>query len=73
MAMVSNKFLGFVTVRLGIHRHLSKYSNTLNSQIGTYAEEVKTLELGDEETPDVWMSTSDPPKVRSNEICKARP
>lgn len=65
MAMVSNKFLGFVAVKLGIHRHLSKYSSSLNNQIASYADEVETVESEGDETPDAWMSTSDPPKVRN--------
>jgi endoribonuclease Dicer len=64
MAMVSNKFLGSVAVRLGIHRHLNKYSAALTSQISIYAEEIELAEAEINSSPDAWTLTSDPPKVR---------
>lgn len=65
MAMVSNKFLGSVAVRLGLHRHLNKYSSTLTTQISSYAEEIEAAESEHGDAPDAWTLTSDPPKVRT--------
>ncbi|KAK2799785.1 Dicer-like protein 1 [Onygenales sp. PD_10] len=62
MAMVSNKFLGAVTVRLGLHRYLQHHSNVLPNQITYYAAEIENAEAESSESPDAWTSTSDPPK-----------
>jgi hypothetical protein len=63
MAMVSNKFLGSVAVRLGIHRHLNKWSSIVAGQISSYAEEIELAESEATAGPDAWTTTSDPPKV----------
>ncbi|XHG04756.1 Dicer-like protein 1 [Aspergillus wentii] len=62
MAMVSNKFLGALAVRLGLHRHLRHFSNPLQSQITNYAEEIETAETESESGVDYWVVTKDPPK-----------
>lgn len=69
MAMVSNKFLGSVAVRLDIHKHLKKNSATLAGQISAYAEEIKVVESEDGAEPDAWTSTTDPPKVCTSRDC----
>lgn len=64
MAMVSNKFLGFLAVKLGLHTHLQHYSNPLLNQITQYAEEVQIEETERVSSVDLWVTTKDPPKVR---------
>ncbi|KAL2864678.1 putative RNA helicase/RNAse III [Aspergillus lucknowensis] len=61
MAMVSNKFLGALAVKLKLHKHLRYFSNPLQSQISRYAEEIEAVEL-ENETVDFWTGTTDPPK-----------
>lgn len=63
MAMVSNKFLASLAVRLGLHKHLQYFSNSLQGLIARY---VKDLDLAYEsnESVDFWLETvEDPPKV----------
>lgn len=61
--MVSNKFLGALAVRLGLHRHLRHFSNPLQAQISHYAEEIQIVESESERAVDYWVETKDPPKV----------
>lgn len=69
MAMVSNKFLGSVAVKLGFHRHLFHYG--LQGQITNYAGEFEIAEEENKSSPDSWMMvTSDPPKA-SRSACHA--
>ena len=63
MAMVSNKFLGALAVRLGLHTHLRHFSSPLQSQITHYAEEIQTAEEESDGAVDYWVGTKDPPKV----------
>lgn len=63
MAMVSNKFLGALAVKLGLHTHLKYFSAPLQSQITQYAEEIQTAEGESEGAVDYWTVTKDPPKV----------
>lgn len=69
MAMVSNKFLGFLAVKLGLHTHLQHYSNPLLNQITQYAEEVQMEQTDYSCSVDFWVTTKDPPKVRSRQEC----
>ncbi|CAL5870932.1 uncharacterized protein PFLUO_LOCUS5174 [Penicillium psychrofluorescens] len=62
MAMVSNKFLGTLAVRLGFHRHLQHFSNPIQSQITHFAEEAETAESESEGAVDYWLGIKDPPK-----------
>lgn len=63
MAMVSNKFLGALAVRLGLHTHLRHFSNPLQSQITHYAEEIQIAESESEGAVNYWLATKDSPKV----------
>ncbi|KAL3472099.1 hypothetical protein BJX99DRAFT_266234 [Aspergillus californicus] len=62
MAMVSNKFLGALAVKLGLQKHLRFFSAPLTSRITRYAEEVEAAEMEGERTVDFWTGTTDPPK-----------
>ncbi|KAL4821319.1 hypothetical protein BDW67DRAFT_172141 [Aspergillus spinulosporus] len=62
MAMVSNKFLGALAVKLEFHKHLMYLSTPLMSQITIYAEEIEAAVLENKSSVDYWTSTNDPPK-----------
>ncbi|KAL4890197.1 ATP-dependent helicase dcl1 [Aspergillus ambiguus] len=62
MAMVSNKFLGALAVKLGLHTHLSYFSNALQSQITHFSEEIQTAASQSDGAMDYWTATKDPPK-----------
>ncbi|KAL2840996.1 hypothetical protein BJY01DRAFT_257202 [Aspergillus pseudoustus] len=62
MAMVSNKFLGALAVKLKLHKHLRHFSNPLQAQISKYVEEIEAVELEHEIVVNFWTETTDPPK-----------
>ncbi|KAJ6144524.1 dicer-like protein 1 [Penicillium chermesinum] len=62
MAMVSNKFLGALTVKLGFHRHLLHFSNPIQANVTQYAEEIQMAADESEGSPDYWLNTRDAPK-----------
>jgi endoribonuclease Dicer len=62
MAMVSNKFLGSLAVRLGLHKHLYHFSNPLQGQISQYAEDSELI-YESNQSVDFWLDTQDSPKV----------
>ncbi|QQK44191.1 Helicase, C-terminal [Penicillium digitatum] len=62
MAMVSNKFLGALAVKLGLHLHLQHFSNPLMIQNSKYAEELQLAESESNGEVNYWLSTSDSPK-----------
>ncbi|KAL4796050.1 hypothetical protein BDV19DRAFT_398514 [Aspergillus venezuelensis] len=62
MAMVSNKFLGALAVKLGLHKHLRYFSSPLLSRITRYAEEIEAAVLENKTAVDYWTGTTDPPK-----------
>lgn len=63
MAMVSNKFLGALAIKLELHKHLIYFSNPLMSQNNRYAEDIKAAVLESKSSVDYWTSITDPPKV----------
>ena len=65
MAMVSNKFLGAVCVKVGFHRHMRHNHPQLGGQIMHYVEEIGLAEEKARETGEVdyWIHVKDPPKV----------
>jgi len=63
MAMVSNKFLGALAVRLGLHRHLQHFGGPLQGQITHYAEDTQIAEAEGDGAMDYWLGTRDSPKV----------
>ena len=65
MAMVSNKFLGALAVRLGLHRHLQYFGSPLQGQITHYAEDIQLAETEGDGAMDYWLATRDSPKVVS--------
>jgi endoribonuclease Dicer len=65
MAMVSNKFLGALAAKLKFHRHLQHFSNPIQTNITSYAEEIQTAEDESEGAMVYWLSTRDSPKACS--------
>lgn len=68
MAMVSNKFLGALAVRLGFHRHLQYFGSGLQSRISHYAEAIQMAEDKDEGAMDYWLSVEESPKVVASNL-----
>lgn len=68
MAMVSNKFLGALTVRLGFHRHLQYFGSALQSQITHYAEAIQMAEDKGDGAMDYWLSVEECPKVVTSNL-----
>jgi endoribonuclease Dicer len=63
MAMVSNKFLGALAVKLRLHSHLQHSSAPLLSQNTRYAEAIQFAESESNGGMDYWLSAPDSPKV----------
>lgn len=63
MALVSNKFLGALCVKLGFHRHLRFNSPSAMYQIQEYVTEITEAERDSNGTRDYWTATKNPPKV----------
>ncbi|KZF23112.1 hypothetical protein L228DRAFT_219379 [Xylona heveae TC161] len=60
MAMVSNKFLGALCIKLGFHKHL-RYHGPLG-EITNYVTELEEVERESEGARDYWTQVSNPPK-----------
>ena len=65
MAMVSNKFLGALCVKLGFYRHLRYSDQHLEFQIREYVTEVQEAENEANGAADYWIGVKQPPKVRT--------
>ncbi|KAJ9669608.1 Dicer-like protein 1 [Coniosporium apollinis] len=62
MAMVSNKFLGAVCVKIGFHRHLRYNHAQLEHQIREYVTELQEAEREAQGARDYWTTVRAPPK-----------
>lgn len=62
MAMVSNKFLGAVCVRIGFHKYLRHNSHSITHQIMTFVDAIQVAEAEAKGARDYWTNVSDPPK-----------
>jgi endoribonuclease Dicer len=73
MAMVANKFLGALCVKLGFHRHLRHNHSQLLHQVGEYVNEIQEAMRTAGNAVDYWIGVKDPPKVRAISVrCFAR-
>jgi endoribonuclease Dicer len=65
MAMVSNRFLGAVCVKLGFHRHMRKNDSQLTKDVSAYVAEIESAaeKVQQSQEVDYWMHVKDPPKV----------
>jgi endoribonuclease Dicer len=62
MAMVANKFLGALCVKLGFHRHLRCNHAQLQHQVMEYVSEVEHAAAKADGEVDYWIGVKDPPK-----------
>ncbi|KAF2671699.1 hypothetical protein BT63DRAFT_177682 [Microthyrium microscopicum] len=62
MAMVSNKFLGALCVKIGFHRHLRHHHDALQGQIGDFVIEAEEAERVANGAVDYWTTLTAPPK-----------
>ncbi|CAL8578554.1 Dicer-like protein 1, variant 3 [Xanthoria parietina] len=63
MAMVSNRFLAALSVKLGFHKHLRFSSQVIEFQNRNYATELEEAERDSNGARDYWTTTKNPPKV----------
>ena len=63
MAMVSNKFLAAVSVKLGFHKHLRSNGAVIEAQNREYVVEINEAEAEANGAQDYWTNTKQPPKV----------
>ena len=63
MAMVSNKFLAALAVKLGFHRHMRFSGTAIEAQNRDYVIEVGDAEEDSKGQMDYWTNTKQPPKV----------
>ena len=63
MAMVSNRFLGALCVKLGFHKHLRSNGSALEHQIREYVMEIQEAESQGDGARDYWLSVKAGPKA----------
>jgi len=63
MAMVSNKFLAALSVRLGFHKHIRFNGTVIEYQNRDYVLELQDAEREAKGARDYWTNTKQPPKV----------
>lgn len=63
MAMVSNKFLSFISVRLGFNKHLQLFNPHPWGRINSYIDDLKRVIEETEDAPDAFIFMKDPPKA----------
>ena len=63
MAMVSNKFLAAVSVKLGFHKHLRSNGAAIESQNREYVQDLEEVEKEANGARDYWTLTKTAPKV----------
>lgn len=63
MAMVSNKFLGAISVLMGFHRKLKRVGQHLDIAIRDYETEIMEAQEKSNGAVDFWTSVSPPPKA----------
>ena len=66
MAMVSNKFLAALGVKLGFHRHLRSNTAVIEIRNREYVGELEEAEETAKGSPDYWTNTKQPPKALSD-------
>ncbi|KAF2143652.1 uncharacterized protein K452DRAFT_296653 [Aplosporella prunicola CBS 121167] len=68
MAMVSNKFLGALCVKIGFHRHLRFSHAQVEHQIREYVAEVQEAEREADGAMDYWTAARTPPKCLADVV-----
>jgi endoribonuclease Dicer len=62
MAMVSNRFLGALCVKLGFHAHMRHSQSALGAQVVQWVAEARDAEEAAHGTVDYWTGINQPPK-----------
>jgi endoribonuclease Dicer len=62
MALVSNRFLGAVCVKLGFHKHLRHNSSAIQNQITNFVEELELAREAAEGARNYWTTVKEAPK-----------
>ncbi|KAL9579266.1 MAG: hypothetical protein Q9203_006771, partial [Teloschistes exilis] len=68
MALVSNKFLAALSVKLGLHKHIRFSSPAIEAQNREYTQEVEEAERESNGARDYWTTTKNPPKCLSDVV-----
>lgn len=63
MAMVSNKFLAALAVKLGFHRHLRVMGSIVELSVREFVAELTEAQGEADGARDYWTLTKNPPKV----------
>ena len=63
MAMVSNKFLAALAVKLGFHRYLRSGQGNVEALVRDFVQEIEELERQANGGRDYWTNVKSPPKV----------
>ena len=64
MAMVSNKFLAALAVKLGFHKHLRSGSAVIEASNRKFVEDIHQAMEKANGSPDYWTTVENPPKVQ---------
>ena len=70
MAMVSNKFLAALSVKLGFHKHLRSNGAIVEAQNRDYVVEINEAEMEAKGARDYWTNTKQPPKASPERSAK---
>ncbi|KAF2239938.1 hypothetical protein EV356DRAFT_438263 [Viridothelium virens] len=62
MAMVSNRFLGALCIKLGFYKHLLAHHDAIKAQVSDYETDVMEAEKLGNGTKDYWTAIKSPPK-----------
>lgn len=68
MAMVSNKFLAAVAVKLGFHKHLRSNGAAIESQNREYVQDLEEVEKDANGACNYWTLTKTAPKVSNLDL-----
>lgn len=63
MAMVGNKFLAALSVKLGFHKHIRSNGAIIESQNREYVQDLEEVEKDANGARDYWTLTKTAPKV----------
>lgn len=66
MAMVSNKFLAALSVKLQFHKHIRSNGAIIESQNREYVQDLEEVEKDANGARDYWTLTKTAPKVSSS-------
>ncbi|KAI9662079.1 MAG: Dicer-like protein 1 [Trizodia sp. TS-e1964] len=62
MAMVSNKYQGALSVKLGFHKYLKANHDAVLAGVNDWVKDIQDAEAESQGSPDYWTTVKDPPK-----------